>query len=537
MWVGMCHSNFDDPRKNIQFQLFIEKEWFFVGIWGEGTPEARKARREAAKNIQANKQKFLQLIKKLPPNYKIRYINDDEGEYSVRKVNEQNLEKFAQNIQKAGTYFMIGPWLTPSETIEKGERIVNFCVEVINNLLPLYSLLTNVNFTSLEPQGKELQGILKHIEQAAYAHLLAGKNLILYGPPGVGKTRFAKKIASKFCGNNFFLFTANAEWTTYDVIGGIMISFPKTIKEQTNEFLPSLEFRKGFLTRIAEKEEPCWLIIDEINRANLDFSFGQAFTLLDIEHRDKPLVDEDEYPNVSGAIKLPKSFRIIATMNSYDRTILFSLGYALRRRFAFLELPSPFKTIRFDYNLNEQNTKEWSTKVDSLNKDETYEKIELEIELWINDLKNQERLTSLFPTFIKKVRKIFEMMRKRNMKPYNPQAILYFLAKEITQRGLIEFGYAQVIDSLKFVLSYLALETQNNINEDVIILAVDEAFLAYFVPQFEYIVPYLRREKISGETRMNIEEKLNFIIETLRMLGLKRSLKKMEAIKEEQVIF
>jgi MoxR-like ATPase len=40
-------------------------------------------------------------------------------------------------------------------------------------------------------------------------------------------------------------------------------------------------------------------------------------------------------------LKVPESFRIIATMNVYDRRYLFTLGYALLRRFAVVEVSNP----------------------------------------------------------------------------------------------------------------------------------------------------------------------------------------------------
>ena len=53
------------------------------------------------------------------------------------------------------------------------------------------------------------------------ATLDSGKNILLVGPVGTGKTDIAQRIP-KALGYFPYLVTANADWTTHDVIGGIM---------------------------------------------------------------------------------------------------------------------------------------------------------------------------------------------------------------------------------------------------------------------------------------------------------------------------
>lgn len=539
MWVGTSHPEYEDPRLGIQFQFYANKDNSFAGIWGEGP--ARQARNEAAERIRANSKYFIELVRKLPSDHTLYVFHEDfEKAYQPTEFDEKKLEEFVEHVPTSGMYFSIGPWLTPQQTIDKKEKILDFYAKTVDNLLPLYSVITGKVIQVVEAEEKKPE-VLQRVEKAAFAHLLAGKNLVLYGPPGTGKTLLAKHIVRKFCKNNFLLRTANAEWTTYDVVGGVTFSGRKETAPDETPFL-RLGFRKGFLTRAAEevnKELPCWLIIDEINRANLDLSFGKAFTLLDIDHRTEPLVDKDEYPDVSSAIHLPRSFRIIATMNSYDRAILFSLGFAFRRRFAFLELPSPFKLSLIKYDLDKEIEQNWHSRVTSLVKDEVYKSVQGKIEEWINVFSDDERLLfSSFPNFERNLKEIFEKVKKGAMDPYNPQAVTYSMAKEITEKGLVEFGYAQIVDGLKFVLAYLALElTDHDDFAGLVVEVVDETFLAYFIPQFEYILPELRREKISAQRDRRIEDTIDEIIQILDELGLKQSISKMRTLKKEQTVF
>jgi hypothetical protein len=40
-------------------------------------------------------------------------------------------------------------------------------------------------------------------------------------------------------------------------------------------------------------------------------------------------------------LTVPASWRVIATMNVFDKSLLFEMSFALMRRFAFIEVPSP----------------------------------------------------------------------------------------------------------------------------------------------------------------------------------------------------
>src|SRR4029453_811543 len=86
-----------------------------------------------------------------------------------------------------------------------------------------------------------------------------------------------------------------------------------------------------FVEEIGTKPEARFILIDEMNRANLSRVFGELMYLF--EYRD-----EEIDLRLTKAFRLPSNLRFIGTMNTADRSIR-SIDIALRRRFDVFELP------------------------------------------------------------------------------------------------------------------------------------------------------------------------------------------------------
>ena len=199
-----------------------------------------------------------------------------------------------------------------------------------------------IDFAHLEiPVNPELLGVDPAVYRQINAMLRSGKqHIMLYGPPGTGKTSLARWIASSLPGGQWTLVTGSSDWSSQDIIGGY-----QPIGGGDVDFVP------GILLRAFDQP----LIIDEMNRCDIDKVIGPLFTVLSGQQTTLPyrtdLTDKDSQPYV--ILPRPKAgaaphefapgpaWRLIATINSIDKASLYQMSYALSRRFGWVYVDAP----------------------------------------------------------------------------------------------------------------------------------------------------------------------------------------------------
>ncbi|WP_007024784.1 DUF4357 domain-containing protein [Saccharomonospora iraqiensis] len=158
------------------------------------------------------------------------------------------------------------------------------------------------------------------------------RQLVFHGPPGTGKTYLALKLAEYLGGGaeQVTLVQFHPSYSYEDFFEGF--------RPQGNSGEVAFRLVDGPLRQLADaasregnRHIPHFLVVDEINRANLAKVFGELYFLLEYRNRSVRLTySGDDFA-------LPPNLFVLGTMNTADRSIAL-VDAAMRRRFAFVEL-------------------------------------------------------------------------------------------------------------------------------------------------------------------------------------------------------
>lgn len=185
---------------------------------------------------------------------------------------------------------------------------------------------------------------LKNMHNLKDAFTNGNKAIILYGVPGTGKTYMAQNTIKMLIHEEhpemktedieqsmyYNVVQFHPNYTYEDFIGGI-----SPVLDNAAHSI-SYEYRVGVFSEICKNAREdmtknYYLLIDEINRADLSAVFGEL--LYALEYRDKPI----HLGNSKEKFIVPSNVCIIGTMNNLDKSLV-NFDLALRRRFRFKKL-------------------------------------------------------------------------------------------------------------------------------------------------------------------------------------------------------
>jgi hypothetical protein len=198
-----------------------------------------------------------------------------------------------------------------------------------------------------------------------WSALEAGKHVVLTGVPGTAKTTIAETVAAVAAEadrcSSFLFTTATTDWTALDTVGGYI---PNPEPDRNGLIFQPGKFLECFRDPESGEKEFRWIVIDELNRTDVDKAFGQFFTILSGHPCELPYrregrrvvivpvkgrssgQDNDEYEDrydekLFYVYRVPENWRMLATLNTDDKASLYEMSFAFLRRFAFVHIPVP----------------------------------------------------------------------------------------------------------------------------------------------------------------------------------------------------
>lgn len=297
-------------------------------------------------------------------------------------------------------------------------------------------------------------------------------NIILQGPPGTGKTTLAKIICDVF-DVSYTEATANSDWTTYDSIGGLQPS-------SNDEGHEVIEGKNGYVVSsilkccdlIVKNEndngelQGNWLILDELNRCEIDKVFGDLFTAWGSDASETERVinlwyQKDENKKI---IYIPNRFRIIGAMNNIDKNYVNEISQGLSRRFSFIDILPP-QEIYFQNEI--QNAKELAKK-----------RVIDKIKVFGTEMINKDYMKALdtIEGFYESENIMLEVLKKIRYSHQDDEAYL----------GL-QMGTAQIIDLYESIyISMIVSDVKNNNEKNKEIKdIIDSTIASRIIPQLD----------------------------------------------------
>ncbi len=264
-------------------------------------------------------------------------------------------------------------------------------------------------FSASTKKTIKIKGVLKMVDLKDYQKIMENigiRQMIFQGPPGTSKTFESKKFvlnqlnpgaaslsapfasqedisrdledfkltdedyanpdsSARLSSGGWDLVQFHPSYGYEDFIRGIEVKIPAgqttPSYESVNRILGKIaEFSKRAADKNSTNPPKFYLIVDEINRANLATVFGEL--IYGLEYRNSKVstpyeVKEKATGNITKDIVLGKNLFILGTMNTADKSI-DAIDYAIRRRFIFVDSPADRSIVMKCYQNASGNTDE-----------------------------------------------------------------------------------------------------------------------------------------------------------------------------------
>jgi hypothetical protein len=297
------------------------------------------------------------------PGYQIKLIDYQQLEPPLLREAFLEAEPFATELKELAESGQKGLFHNSRRGLNQGAYLTEATPTLRSILNRAYVELAGCNLPYIDEQqvvleegGDEaaaytlddaLRELFLNREEAEDILLLwrAKRNVILQGPPGVGKSFAAHRLA-------YALMAVEAR----ERVGFVQFHQSYSYEDFVEGFRPAehgFELKPGKFVEFCRKAEAnpthtYVFVIDEINRGNLSKILGELMLLIEPDKRDPKWA----MPLASGKVPfhVPPNVYIMGLMNTADRSLAV-VDYALRRRFAFVSLMPSLSSSRFDEHL------------------------------------------------------------------------------------------------------------------------------------------------------------------------------------------